>query len=122
MRRLVLKGGGGEIPDKDTYLYHIDSPLHCLISYFRRCFSDGQSSIERVVQNRLSNISEDVGSTVSQWTMSAAIGHLRNYVAGVTESGESDLEVFNQFVVHPEASSSRRLARQRRIEQRRNGT
>ena len=98
----------------------IYKPLHDLITFNGRCFSDGQSSIERVVQNRLSNISEDVGSTVSLWTMSTAIGHLRNYVAGVTASGESDLDVFNQFVVRPDASSNRRLERQRRIEQRRN--
>ena len=88
---------------------------------FPRCFTDGQSSIERVVQNRLSNISDDVGSTVSQWTMSAAIGHLRNYVAGVIENGETDIDIFNRFVIRPEASVSRQLARQQRIEQRRNG-
>ena len=89
--------------------------------YISRCFSDGQSSIERVVQNHLSNISDDVGSTVSQWTMSSAIGHLRNCVAGVIENGETDIDVFNQFVVRPEGSSVRRTARQRRIEERSNG-
>ena len=86
-----------------------------------RCFSDGQASIERVVQNRLSNISDDVGSTVSQWTMSAAIGHLRNYVAGVVENGETDMAIFDRFVVRPEASASRRIERQRRMDGRRNG-
>ena len=85
----------------------------CLMS-----FSDGQLSIERVVQNRMANISEDVGPSVSQWTMSSAIGHLRNYVGGVTENGENDVDMFNQFVIRPEASSSRRLARQQRMEQR----
>ena len=75
-----------------------------------------------MVQNRLSNIGDDVGSTVGQWTMSAAIGHLRNYVAGVIENGENDMELFNQFVVRPGESADRRVARQRRIESRRNGT
>ena len=74
-----------------------------------------------MVQNRLSNISDDVGSTVSQWTMSAAVGHLRNYVAGVVENGETDMAIFDRFVVRPEASASRRIARQRRIDERRNG-
>ena len=74
-----------------------------------------------MVQNRLSNISDDVGSTVSQWTMSAAIGHLRNYVAGVVENGETDMALFDRFVVRPEASASRRIARQRRMDERLNG-
>ena len=53
--------------------------------------------------------------------MSAATGHLRNYVAGVIQNGETDIDIFNRFVVRPDNSASRRLARQQRIEQRRAG-
>ena len=63
-------------------------------------------------------MSDEVGSNVGQWTMSAATGHLRNYVAGVNEDGDGGEAIFDQFVVRVDESSSRRLARQRRIEQR----
>ena len=33
--------------------------------------------------SRLSVLTEDVGPMISQWTMSAGIGHFRGYVAGV---------------------------------------
>ena len=89
-----------------------------MLTFFCRCFTDGQTSLERVVQSRLSSMSDEVGSNVSQWTMSAATGHLRNYVAGVNEDGEGGEAIFDQFVVRLDESSSRRLARQRRIEQR----
>ena len=53
--------------------------------------------------------------------MSAAIGHLRNYVAGVVENGETDMALFDRFVVRPESSASRRIERQRRMDERLNG-
>ena len=53
--------------------------------------------------------------------MSTAIGHLRNYVADVVRNGETDLDMFNRFVIRPEASTARKRERQGRVEQRRNG-
>ena len=48
-----------------------------------RSFTDGNVSLERVVRNRLEAVSGDVGEgPFREWILSAAVGHLRNYVAG----------------------------------------
>ena len=53
--------------------------------------------------------------------MSTAVGHLRNYVADVVRNGETDIDMFNRFVIRPEASAGRKKERQGRLEQRRDG-
>jgi len=74
------------------------------------CFSDGQVSLERVVQNRLDVLTQDVGPMIRQWTMSAAIGHLRSYVSGVAVDQDS---IASQVVTTDQAIE-RAAARQRR--------
>jgi hypothetical protein len=83
-----------------------------------RCFTDGNTSLERVVQNRLEAISGDVGANVRDWTLSAAMGHLRNYVAAMDRGGSGGGEDVEQYVVSrgPDAEN-RRGARQRRLQQ-----
>ena len=53
--------------------------------------------------------------------MSTAVGHLRNYVADVVRNGETDIDMFNRFVIRPEVSAARKKERQGRVEQRRDG-
>ncbi len=49
----------------------------------RHCFSDDQASLERLLQNRLDLLCGDALPAVRQWTTTATIGHLRNYMASV---------------------------------------
>jgi len=79
-----------------------------------RSFVDGNVSLERVVRNRLEFVSGDVGAAVREWIFSAAIGHLRNYVAGLS----ADNEDIDQYIVRPGADSEQRKnARKRRLMQ-----
>ncbi len=77
------------------------------VALCNHCFSDSQASLERLLENRLSLISDDVGPTLQQWTMSSAIGHLRTYVAGVNIP-EADIA---GFVVGTEEGARRRTKR-----------
>ena len=87
-----------------------------LVNLSVRCFSDGQTSLEQLLRSQLSTISEDVGpNSIGSWTMSAAIGHFRNYMAGV---GEADRAALERFVVRTEDVPARRAEREKRIESR----
>lgn len=80
------------------------------------CFTDGQASLERVVENRLNSLTEDVGPIIRQWTLGSAISHLRTFVAGV-EVEQGQLE---RWVVQPgQAVEDRQVARAERIASRR---
>jgi len=84
-----------------------------------RCFSDGQVSLERLVRNQLSNVTDDVGSgAISRWTVSTAVGHLRNYVASIDSSSEGSGGVEHYVVNAPAAAADRRAERDRRIQDR----
>merc|ERR1719259_449545 len=72
------------------------------------CFSDGQASLERLVRNQLCNVTDDVGSgAIGSWTVSTALGHLRNYVAGIGESSSVE-----SYIIR--APNDRRAERARR--------
>ncbi len=73
----------------------------------QHCFTDGMASLERLLENRLSFISEDVGPTIRQWTLSTAVGHLRNYVATV----DVPEAVVARFVITAEEGTCRRERR-----------
>ena len=88
--------------------------LSRLITLCLRCFVDGNVSLERVVRNRLEAISSgEVGSTVREWILSAAVGHLRNYVAGLN-SHPTQGEDTDQYLIRtgPDAEQ-RKAARQK---------
>ncbi len=72
---------------------------------------DGMASLERLLENRLSFISEDVGPSIRQWMLSAAIGHLRNYVATV----DVPEPVVARFVITAEEGTLRRERRTARM-------
>jgi len=74
------------------------------------CFSDGQVSLERVVENRLDLLTQDVGPMIRTWTMSAVVGHLRGYLPNVTV----EQSVIAPMVVTSEQAVERAAARQRR--------
>lgn len=82
-----------------------------------RCFVDGNASLERVLRGRLEAISGDVGSVVREWILSASVGHLRNFVAGVTANGSSSEDIEQYFVRPGPDSEQRKAARQRRLQQ-----
>ena len=54
-----------------------------LVATCLHCFSDERTSLERLFQNRLDLLSGDAMPSIRQWTMSSAMGHLRNYFASV---------------------------------------
>lgn len=74
------------------------------------CFSDGQVSLERVVENRLAVLTQEVGPMIREWTRSAALGHLRVYVSGV----DVDQAALASQVVTTEQAVERAAARKRR--------
>ena len=54
-----------------------------LVATCLHCFSDERISLERLFQNRLELLSGDALPSIRQWTMSSALGHLRNYFASI---------------------------------------
>ena len=54
-----------------------------LVATCLHCFSDERISLERLFQNRLELLSGDAMPSIRQWTMSSAMGHLRNYFASI---------------------------------------
>ena len=87
-----------------------------LVALCLRCSTDGNASLERVVRNRLEAISGDVGNTVREWILSAAVGHLRNYVARVDRQSPTNNEDIEQYVVHSGSDAEQRQgARRRRL-------
>lgn len=89
-----------------------------------RCFSDGQTSLELLVRNQLSNVTDDVGSgSIGSWTVSTALGHLRNYVAGINHGAEAEdqppasaMASLESYVVKTgEEAEAKKAARQKRL-------
>eukprot|EP00090_Calanus_glacialis_P032741 TRINITY_DN5424_c0_g1_i3.p1 TRINITY_DN5424_c0_g1~~TRINITY_DN5424_c0_g1_i3.p1 ORF type:complete len:859 (-),score=395.18 TRINITY_DN5424_c0_g1_i3:244-2511(-) len=75
------------------------------------CFTDRMVSLERVVQDRLTALTEDVGPMIRQWTLGSAITHLRSFVSGV-EVEQGDIE---RWVVASDMVEARKLAREARL-------
>lgn len=75
------------------------------------CFTDRMTSLERVVQDRLTALTEDVGPMIRQWTLGSAITHLRSFASGV-EVEQGDIE---RWVVASDMVEARRLAREARL-------
>lgn len=75
------------------------------------CFSDGQESLERLVQNRLEAMTNDVGPLVRQWTMGSAITHLRGFVSGA----HVELDEVRRFIVRVDQAGSFAAAREARL-------
>jgi len=106
--------------DRDTFTGRLGETLRRLVAeataLCNHCFTDGQASLERVVENRLNSLTEDVGPMIRQWTLGSAIQHLRTFVAGV-EVEQAQLE---QWVVRPgQAVEDRQAARAERLASRR---
>jgi len=75
------------------------------------CFTDQMISLERVVEDRLAALTEDVGPMISQWTLGSAITHLRSFVSGV----EVDQSQVERWVVTTNMVEARKLAREARL-------
>merc|ERR1712088_434754 len=106
--------------DRDAFTSRLGETLRRLVAEATalcvHCFTDGQASLERVVENRLNSLTEDVGPLIRQWTLGSAISHLRTFVAGV-EVEQAQLE---QWVVRPgQAVEDRQAARAERLASRR---
>merc|ERR1719209_316929 len=106
--------------DRHTFTGRLGETLRRLVAeataLCNHCFTDGQASLERVVENRLNSLTEDVGPMIRQWTLGSAIQHLRTFVAGV-EVEQAQLE---QWVVRPgQAVEDRQAARAERLASRR---
>jgi len=106
--------------DRETFTGRMGETLRRLVaeatSLCNHCFTDGQASLERVVENRLNSLTEDVGPMIRQWTLGSAIQHLRTFVAGV-EVEQGQLE---QWVVRPGVVvEDRQAARAERLASRR---
>jgi len=75
------------------------------------CFTDRMTSLESVVQDRLTALTEDVGPMIRQWTLGSAITHLRAFVNRVdVEQGD-----IARWVVASDMVEARKLAREARI-------
>ena len=90
--------------------------LSRLVALCLRCSTDGNASLERVVRNRLQAMSGDVGDTLREWILNAAIGHLRNYIARLDQTTLSAEEDTEQYIVHRGSDAEQRQgARRRRL-------
>jgi len=75
------------------------------------CFTDRMVSLERVVQDRLTALTEDVGPMIRQWTLGSAITHLRSFVQGI----DVDSSEIDQWIVTSDMVDARKAAREARI-------
>ena len=50
------------------------------------CFTDGTESLERVVTNRLTLMTEEVGGMIRQWTLNSALSQLRVFLSSLSVS------------------------------------
>ena len=50
------------------------------------CFTDGRESLERVVTDRLTLMTEEVGGMIRQWTLNSALSQLRVFLASLSVS------------------------------------
>ena len=83
-----------------------------------RCFVDGNPSLERVARNRLEAISGDVGDDqFREWILSAALGHLRNYVAGTSITAVQNEDIDQYLIQTRSDAEQRKAARRRRLQQ-----
>lgn len=74
-------------------------------------FTDGQASLERLVENRLAAMTTDVGPVVQQWTTGSAISYLRTFVAG----GQIRPDQLVRYLVTTEEAPARAAARAARL-------
>merc|ERR1719347_558369 len=75
------------------------------------CFTDQSVSLDRVVENRLSALTEDVGPGIRDWTVSSALYHLRAFTGGLTQGQGQD---FARWVVTEDMVQGRREEREAR--------
>ena len=72
--------------DRETFTAGIGEAVRRLVAeavaLCLHCFTDREVSLERVVENRLGALTEDVGPVIREWTLGSAISHLRSFVAG----------------------------------------
>merc|ERR1712059_141813 len=106
--------------DRDTFVARLGETLRRLVAEVTAlclyCFIDTTVSLERVVENRLGALTEDVGQMIREWTVGSAISHLRSFVAGV----EVEQEELEQWVIRPgQDVDDRRSARIERMASRR---
>merc|ERR1719347_1844929 len=73
------------------------------------CFTDQSVSLDRVVENRLSALTEDVGPGIRDWTVSSALYHLRAFTGGLTQGQD-----FARWVVAEDMVQGRREEREAR--------
>jgi len=102
--------------DRDTFVARLGETLKRLVAEVTalclHCFTDTTVSLERVVENRLGALTEDVGQMIREWTLGSAISHLRTFVSGV----EVDQDSLEQWVIRSgDAVDARRVARTGRI-------
>jgi len=76
------------------------------------CFTDGNNSLERVVEERLGSLTEDVGQMIRQWTVTSALTHLRTFINSPDFPELLDLD---NWVVLTSESENRRSARTARL-------
>jgi len=105
--------------DRETFVSRLGDTLRRAVAEVTalclHCFTDGTQSLERVVEDRLGALTEDVGPMIRQWTLGSAISHLRTFVSGV-EIEQNQLE---QWVVRPgQAVDDRRASRAERMSSR----
>ena len=72
--------------DRETFTASIGEAVRRVVAEATalclHCFTDREVSLERVVENRLGALTEDVGPMIREWTLGSAISHLRSFVAG----------------------------------------
>ena len=84
------------------------------VALVSHCSTDDIASMERLVENRLAQINEQVGHLVRRWITSSALGHFRNYIAGL----ELNTESITSYIVTPQQGEEARRARVlRRVEE-----
>jgi len=101
--------------DRSTFASRMPNMVNEIATDFTalslHCFSDRNTSLERVLQERVTAMTEDVGGMIRQWTLSSALAQLRTFVAGLN----TDQEQVRSWIVTPGQGAERRRQRHQRM-------
>merc|ERR1719348_2970702 len=101
--------------DRSTFASRMPNMVNEIATDFTtlslHCFSDRNTSLERVLQERVTAMTEDVGGMIRQWTLSSALAQMRTFVAGLN----IDQEQVRSWIITPGQGAERRRKRHQRM-------
>lgn len=102
--------------DSQTFVASLGPQLKAILEELAalclHCFTDSTVSLERVLEDRLGALTEDVGPGIRDWTVSSALSHLRSFTQSSDFPSGEDVE---SWVISSDQASERETLRAGRL-------